>query len=315
MLARILFLSFILAGSQVSYTFAQGCCSPGSPATGGLDTGGLPAGQIRISPSINFIHLGSAWNGSKKVEDELGRKLDAWNYALDLEYGLTSRLSLLLSLNYSFRSRELRGIAADGSTLNFDADTRGVGDLIALAKYQLLGWDLLSQRELDVGVGAKTPTGVYDLYENGIKVSRDLLPGSGAYHLMLWSFFYQSFRPRPIGLSLSAFYNQPTVSEDDYRYGPEFNYTAGFIYQTTTPIDIIAQLTGRWAGADQYLGRELPSTGGNWLYAQPGFNVRLGSYSSIQFLAQIPIYRDLNGTQLVPTVGFRVGGFFAINTR
>jgi hypothetical protein len=290
----------------------QGCCSPGSPATGGLETGASASGQLQIIPSINFITLGSAWSGSQRVEDELDRRIDAWNYALDVQYGLTSRLSLLLSMNYSARSRELSATTGDGAEIDFDAETSGFGDLVALAKFQLLGWDLASQSELDLGAGAKLPTGAHDLYDNGVKVSRDLLPGSGAYHFLVWSYFYKSFRPSPIGLSVSGYYDHPGVSDDGYQFGREINYTAGVIYQTNGSLDLVAQFAGRWAGADEYQGRELPSTGGNWLYAQPGLGVRLSLAVSIQLSAQIPIYRDLNGTQLAPSVGFQLAGVFAV---
>ena len=112
---HIVLVAALLALVRVGNADAQGCCSPGSPATGALEKGGVLGGQIRISPSVYFIYLGESVSGSREVPDELGRKVEAWNYTIDLEYGVTSRLTLLTSFNYARRSRELTGIASDGS--------------------------------------------------------------------------------------------------------------------------------------------------------------------------------------------------------
>jgi hypothetical protein len=291
---------------------AQGCCSPGSPAAGGLEKGGALRGQIRISPLIYFVHMGQTFQGSDEVADEFDREVDAWNAGLDVEYGLTPRVTLLASMNYSMRSRQLISTTSAGTPVNFDADAHGLGDVTLLAKMQLTGWNLKSQREIDVGAGAKLPTGSYDLEEGGVRISRDLLPGSGAYHLILWTYYYKSFRPGPVGVSASAYFDLPATSTDDYRYGAGLNYLIGGLYETQSKADLLLQVNGRWADADQYLGRELPSTGGNWLYARPGVNLRVSPSFSAYVLVDIPLYYDLNGTQLAPSIAFRLGGVLVL---
>jgi hypothetical protein len=176
-----------------------------------------------------------------------------------------------------------------------------------LAKFEIWGWDLQGQREIDIGAGVKLPTGAYDLEEDGVKISRDLLPGSGAYHLLLWSYLYKSFRPGPVGVSASAYFDLPATSTDDYRYGAGLNYTIGGLYETASRIDFLLQVSGRWAGPDEYAGRELPSTGGNWLYARPGLDVRISPSLVAYALADIPLHFDLNGTQLAPSLALRLG--------
>lgn len=250
----------------------------------------------------------------KRVGDELARKVNAWIYNLDIEYGLTSRFSLMLSLNYAFKSRSFRALAGDGSALKFKASSKGVGDTFVLGKIQVLPWDVASQREFDIGIGARFPTGAYDLTDNGVRVSRDLQPGSGANHLMLWSYYYQSFRPKPVGVSLILFYTHPDLSEDGYRFGDELSYIAGILYQTSSVYDLLVQIRGRWAGRDAYDSRKLPSTGGTWLYVQPGVNIRFFRYSSFYVLLQLPVYRNVNGAQLSPSAGFRVGSYLGLDT-
>jgi hypothetical protein len=259
--------------------------------------------------------MGTYVAGSREIENRLDRTLDAWIYGLDVEYGVNPRLTIMTSIGYSDRSRHLRIPSADGTTIRFDADARGFSDLILLAKYKIVGWTLQSQREIDVGAGVKFPTGDYSIMSDGVEVSRDMLPGSGAYHLLLWSFFYQSFRPGPVGVSLSLNYDFPGVSEDDYQYGQELNYVGGVVYELTDLLDLYAQVSGRWSGSDEFLGTELPSTGGHWLYAQPGINFKLSSSTSFYAIFQTPIFHDLNGTQLTPDAGLRIGSVVVFNTR
>lgn len=304
-------LTLFIAGGAA----AQGCCSPGSPATGGLEKGSLEFGQLRVLPSVDYTHLGTYINGTHEVDNTLGRKLDAWVYGLDVEYGIRSRLTIMASVSYSTRSRRLQGMSVDGTPISFDADTRGFGDLILLTKYRLLSWDLRSQREVDVGAGVKFPTGAYDIMHDGIKVSRDLLPGSGAYHMLLWSYFYQSFRPGPVGISLSLNYNLPGVSEDEYRYGQELNYVGGVVYELTDLVDLYAQVSGKWSGSDEFVGNELPGTGGHWLYLQPGINLKPWATISIYAVFQTPVYHNLNGTQLTPDAGLRIGSVIVFDPR
>ena len=258
---RLFVLTCCLLAVFTGGAAAQGCCSPGAPASGGLEKGGLEAGQFRLIPSVNFTHLGKLVNGSTRINDPTDRELDAWAYALDVEYGLTSRFTVMTSVSYSNRSRRFQSLAPGGGAVSFDADASGFGDLVLLGKYKLSRWNLRTQREIDFGVGVGFPTGAYDEKEGGIRVSRDLMPGAGSYQLILWSFLYKSFRPGPVGVSLSFIYNRPGSAEDEYRYGASLDYVAGTTYELTDLFDLYLQASGRWAASDRLFDVELSGTG------------------------------------------------------
>lgn len=297
------------------FAAAQGCCSPGSPATGGLEKGGLEAGQFRLLPSITYAHLGKMISGNDELDNPFNRSMDAWAYAFDVEYGLTSRLTVLTSLNYNYRSRQFLAPAAGGGTIDFGGDANGFGDAILLSKFKLSSWNLQTQREIDVGIGVAFPTGAYDLKSGGVEVSRDLLPGSGAYRMIFWSFLYKSFRPGPVGLSMSLTYNRPGISEDDYRYASTLDYVAGVTYELTDLFDLYLQASGQWSGSDKYLGQELSGTGGSWVYAQPGLGVKPAPGVSFYAIYQTPVYHDLNGIQLTTDAGFKIGSVITLGSR
>jgi len=286
---------------------AQGCCSPGSPATGGLEKGGLEVGQLRLLPSVHFTRLGRLVDGNSTIPNPSNRELDSWAYALDVEYGLTSRLTVMASMDYNYRSRRFQVLAVDGGTVSFDADAAGFGDLVILGKYKLSRWNLRTQREVDFGVGVGFPTGAYDEKDGGVRVSRDLMPGSGCYQLILWSFLYKSFRPGPLGVSLSFTYNRSGVAEDEYRCGASLDYVAGAIYELTDLFDVYVQASGRWSGTDKLFERELAGTGGHEVYLRPGLGLKPAPGVSFYAVFQAPVYYDLNGTQLVENFGLRIG--------
>ncbi len=312
---RFLLTTFCLITLWTGLAAAQGCCSPGSPATGGLEKGGLEAKQLRILPTVSYTHLGKLISGSNEINNLSNHEINAWAYALDVEYGVTPRITVLTSLNYNYRSRRLEAQTAGGGTIDFDADADGLGDAVLLGKFKLSNWNLQSQREIDVGIGVGFPTGAYDLKSGGVKVSRDLLPGSGAYRMILWSFLYKSFRPAPVGISLSLTYNRPGTSEDDYRYAATLDYVAGVTYELTDLFDLYLQASGQWSGSDKYLGRERSGTGGSRAYAQPGIGVKPFPAVSFYAIFQTPVYHDLNGTQLTTDAGVKIGSVITLGAR
>lgn len=311
---RLMLVTLCLSVPAVKEAAGQGCCSPGSPAAGGFEKGGLETGQLRFLPSVSFTDMGKLVGGDKEIYDPSNRKMDAWEYELDVEYGLTSRFTILASTRYTYRSRRLRGVTPGGTPVSFDAQARGFGDLVVFGKYKLASWNLRTQREISIGAGAGFPTGAYDEKESGIRISRDLLPGTGSYQIILWSFFYRSFRPGPLGVSLSTTYKRAGVSADGYRYGATFECVAGAVYEINDPVGVSVRAGGRWVGTDKLPGLELAGTGGHEVYVQPGLEVKASTGVSFYALLRMPVYFNLNGTQLMQDYSVRIGGVLVWTT-
>ncbi|MGH7455102.1 MAG: hypothetical protein ACRENG_27350, partial [bacterium] len=170
---------------------AQGCCTAGSPSLGSLQAGLLRNHQLGFSTAYEFTNLTTAYQGTQKIRDPLGREASVGNLSVEFGYGLSGRFSLHLIGNYSNRRREIN--LSDGAS--FVSQGRGFGDLVALLKFGVWQLNLANQRELAIGVGVKAPTGQFRLRENGVRLSYDLQPGTGSWDALLWLYAFTGFLP------------------------------------------------------------------------------------------------------------------------
>jgi hypothetical protein len=67
------------------------------------------------------------------------------------------------------------------------------------------------------------------------------------------------------------------------------------------------QLNGRHAGRDDFRGEGVPSTGSDAFSLAPGVRFRTGDRVALYGYVQLPVYQDVNETQLAPRAGFIVG--------
>jgi hypothetical protein len=69
----------------------------------------------------------------------------------------------------------------------------------------------------------------------------------------------------------------------------------------------------RHVDADRFSASTIPNTGGIWVLAVPGMNVKLLHNLTIRASGQIPLYRRLSGTQLTTSYTASVSVFYSIN--
>ncbi len=60
-------------------------------------------------------------------------------------------------------------------------------------------------------------------------------------------------------------------------------------------------------------GAEVPNTSGNWFYIVPGINGKLSDRFTARLSGQLPVYRNLSGTQLTTTYTASLGIIYNIN--
>ncbi len=64
---------------------------------------------------------------------------------------------------------------------------------------------------------------------------------------------------------------------------------------------------------DNFDGAKVPNTSGNWLYLVPGINGKLSDRFTARLSGQLPVYRNLSGTQLTTTYTAALGIIYNIN--
>lgn len=278
--------------------YPQACCTVGTSIANGGERGAIPANTLSTSLSIQHNILNTAYQSSQQVDDPLNRKSTVTNINLEFEYGLVNRVSILLVLPYTNRTRETNVTDSETNDTEVISFTgQGFGDIILLGKYEIITPSILSPLGLAIGGGAKLPTGSFEEEISGTRLSIDLQPGTGATDLLLWGHFLYSFPSIGISTNANFLYRYAGVNLDSYRYGDEFLTSLNGTYSFADFLAVNLQLKGRFAAEDYWNGRFLPSTGGAYIDLTPSLIYYEGSFS-LRVFVQVPVHRDVKGIQL-----------------
>ena len=286
---------------------SQGCCTVGASSLGGVESGILPYKTLSVQANYQYNSVTRAFQGTKHIDDPLQRTATVGYFTLQMEYGLLQRLSVLAGITYSGKERELTITSGTGSgrfveTVSFSAS--GMGDLLLLAKYQLIVPTIASPFELALGGGANLPTGSYTREQNGAQLAIDLQPGTGASALIGWAFALWSFPEFGARFYAVATYRYAGTNLDGYRIGDEVVVSFGGEYNLTDRLGGSLLVRSRFAQQDFSNRRTLIATGGTYHDLMPGLTYSDGP-SSARVFTQLPIYRNVRGIQL--TLSYLLG--------
>ncbi len=252
---------------------------------------------------------------------------------LDLNYGLTERIGLQVTLPYMWRThKHIDGIGEDG--LNGEGaptkfSSNGIGDMRVGLKYNVLP-TLRSMVVLGFGVylptgNTKAPDSAGALMESPAQLGRG--------QVGLNPTIYQTYEliPHRLNQFLSASYRHTFRNNNGYQFGDEYMLNAGLNLVTTPWLILTGQVNYRYlvhdnfsssllrsatpADAPDFPGepvpidptirsRAVPTTGSTYHAFSPGFQVNLGqlvesswtNMTSLYFYAQIPFARDSNNS-------------------
>ena len=253
---------------------------------------------------------------------------------LDLNYGLTERFGLQLTLPYAWRThKHIDGLGEDGAngegeSTNFS--TNGVQDLRVGLKYNMLP----TLRSLVVlGFGLYLPSGNTHAHDNvGNIMESTTQLGLGAVGLN--PTIYQTYEliPHRLNQFSSAGYRHTFRNNDGYQFGDQWDFNGGFNLVTAPWLVLSSQFNYRYMVHDNFSSallrsatpadgpaafpgdpividptiknRAVPTTGSTFLSFSPGFNLSLDGMidspwtkmTSVYFFAAIPVARDSNNS-------------------
>ena len=250
---------------------------------------------------------------------------------LDLNYGLTDRFGLQLTLPYMWRTHKHidglgeEGVAGEGESTNFSSD--GIGDMRVGLKYNVLP----TLRSMVVlGFGVYLPTGNTNARDSaGLVMESPTQLGRGQVGLN--PTIYQTYEliPHRLNQFASASYRHTFRNNDGYQFGDEYMLNAGLNVVTTPWLVLTGQVNYRYLVHDNFSSsllqsappgtpggeeptvidpvikdRAVPTTGSTYYAFTPGFQVGLGqliesnwtNMTSLYFFAQIPFERDSNNS-------------------
>ena len=261
-------------------------------------------------------------------------------YTLDLNYGMTDRAGLQLTVPYLSRTHDHLGELGEanaGAGQLVQISDKGIGDLRLTAKYNVLP----TLRSMVVmGAGVDFPTGDSRERSGNPNFADEAPLQLGRGNVGLIGLIYQTYEVIPHRLNQFAFvsYRHTFRNRDGYQFGDEYllNVVANLV--TVPWLVLTNQLNYRYLVHDNMNGalrqaqrpgdpgfpgdpitidptvkdRRVPNTGSTYLAYTPGFLLNLGATTQFYFYAQIPIARDFNNN-LAQGVSYVVGltRFFA----
>jgi len=261
-------------------------------------------GQTRIDLRYEYIKQDRLFSGNSTLSaaDVTGEvaelKTINRNTILSADYAFTPDWSGAVAIPWISR---LHSHIADptGAALREDWDITHLGDVRLIGRHRLPDSNA-SGGELALEFGLKLPTGDYR-YTNadGTIAERSLQPGTGSSDALLSATY--SWRPRFLGLGwfIQGSYQHAALIRDGFRPGDHLSATGGLRYPVTDAFSLLFQLNAVYRLRDAGPNAEPSESGGRFLYASPGLAYAVSRDTQFYGYVQKPMYRNVNGVQLV----------------
>ena len=212
-----------------------------------------------------------------------------------LRAGITDTIDARIIIPYLAKELNRQSFNAD-----FSDDASGIGDIKFLARYRFLSQKQKDPFNLALGVGIKAPTGDTDTTDSTGATPGYLQTGSGSWDPIIELGAHKVIRSH--WLSTYFMYQMSTEGELgdlDYEKPDLFKYNLAYAYAVWDFFDLQMELNGEVKSKAEKAGVKQEDSGGHVVYLTPGVHFKFNN-NLIHFDigVAIPVYRDLNGTQV-----------------
>lgn len=297
-------LLIILWFSSIPFgVYSQACCSSGTPLSAQLGLEVIAKGDLLFTVAYDYNYLNDIVKGTEELNSDERSRLSQ-TIISRVQYGLSDRLSFVLSLPYVFRSENTETEISSFSELS----SFGIGDILFQTNYTVVN---RKQQVLMLSAGLKMPTGSNSKENDfGLPLPPDLQPGTGSWDGII-SGLYEinniwngNFH---FNLNANARFNgngSYLNGKQTYKFGNAFSVITGLSYEMLVKKSFLTpaiNISYRRTLLDLTNDALTPNTGGDWLSVVPGISYTL--YERFMFLisASIPVFRYMEGTQLTST--------------
>jgi len=294
--------------------FAQTCSCAGAPLISAQSLGIPEKGNLIIGVTANYNKIDKLYSGTDELVNRTSER-NTFTSLLEINYGLTERISVTGAFTF-VRKERTTGLQTQGGSQTLQ--TSGIGDAIILLKYSLIRQTLWKPYQLVIGGGGKAPLGSNSLRSEGLALNADMQPGTGSWDGIGWMLFSYTLRSQNIHLFTMNSYKVNSSAErfgsnDNYEFGNELNSIIGIQGPALKNFSYGLKLKYRASGQDLRNNFEMPSTGGEWLNFELGLTYPISDRLSIQASGEVPLFREVEGTQ--PTTGYILSTslFFSLN--
>ena len=290
----------------------------------GTQEGVNPPGEVTLDLSFRYIPQDRMLSGTHGTDEVLVPKVDFENgvivpdhhreistlnmlFSAGLNIGLTRRVSLGVDLPlYLDRQHEhFDEVGTPEEHFTNQDGTTGFGDVKLSARVAAVTGtkDLLT-----VGGGVKLPTGAYRLRDSEGAINEPTIqPGSGAWDFFGTVYYAHQWVPHRWEYFVSGTYQQRGENPLDYRFGSQTLANAGARFSPSSKLVMSLQINGQAAPHDFFNGHLVGSTGARQIALTPGVMVFSNSGTGLYLHWAIPVYQDVNESQLAVRGAFACG--------
>lgn len=306
---KIYFLFLNLLFGQ--YVFTQTCCSGGVPLSNNLGLSNEGKGTLQIGINYDYNNLNTLKAGNEKLNDNSRQRITN-SILTNVGYSFTDKLSIETLFTWVNQTRTITQFGNENFT-----ETKGVGDAVVLLKYTFPKL-FKNNTVLNIGIGSKIPLGKSAVLSNqGILLTADLQPGSGAFDGIGWLSISKQLNFRPTAtLSSSVTYrftgknNSYLNNTSTYEFGnvlqANISYVDEFLISKTI-VNPGLVVKYRKSLVDKIDNSIIPNTGGEWIFTRAELAIQLSKNLSFTNKLEVPLYSYVDGTQLTPTSRFTIG--------
>lgn len=265
---------------------------------------GAAPGQARVDLRYEYIKQDQLFSGGSKISaadvasDVAELKTVNRNTILSADYTFTTDWSAAVSIPWIDR-RHSHIEDPTGAAQLENWDIARLGDVRLAGRYRLPGSGAAAGAA-GLEFGLKLPTGGYR-YTNaeGVTAERSLQPGTGSTDAVLGATY--SWRPRFLGMGwfVQGTYQHAVATRDGFRPGDQLSATGGLRYPATDALSLLFQMNALYRRRDAGPNAEPDESGGRFLYTSPGFGYAVTRDAQLYGFVQKPVYRRVNGTQIV----------------
>lgn len=237
---------------------------------------------------VNFTPPQEGQRGKKCYEKTMN------HYELILRTGIFDNIGARLVI--PFFNKEIK---RQSFNQDFTDENSGIGDIKLIGRYRIWSQKKKDPCNLAFGVGLKMPTGSTDEKDESGNYPGFIQTGSGS-----WDPIIELGAHKIIGrscISSHLIYVMTTkgeLGEQDYEKPDVFKYNVAYAYALSRLFDLQIELNGEVKGKAELEGQKKDDTGGHTIYLSPGVHFKFHKGMHFDVCVPIPVYRDLNGTQL-----------------
>lgn len=293
----ILLVSLFVFAANQALACACGCGISGVGTSSVLPTseGGTAFLQYDTLTQTRNWHKHKKGNGHNH-----DRRIETQTVTAGLQYMFNRDFGAAIRVPYVTR-QVINQPHHGGPTYNRNSD---IGDIRINGIYS----GFFDDMSTGLTFGIKLPTG----QTNANNFERNTQIGTGSYDSILGFYHKKNFGNTNFGYFAQASWERPFTSHQGYTTGYEISSAIGTYYsfaqmgklKSITPI---LQITSAKKGQDHGWAdpSHNPNSGYNFLYFNPGLEIAFDDYK-LYFDVGLPIYRSVNGNQLVPQNTYKV---------